>query len=188
MALGLVSSDSFSGLRALLLDAVGERNRWACRKRIDARVRHRGRWPLALLRRHQPAERPSGYIFEHDPDTVEAIVNVLLRRYGVVFWRLLQREAAWLPPWRDLLRVLRRLEARGDLRGGRFVAGISGEQFALPEAVSALRDARRTPPQQTLVSVSGADPLNLAGILLPGPKVLLDNNRLLYRDGAASPR
>jgi ATP-dependent Lhr-like helicase len=185
VALGLVSSDSFSGLRALLTPSEK-------RKPLGGRKRHRrsafgiedaGRW--ALLRRTQPAERPSGY-FEHDPDTVEAIVHVLLRRYGVVFWRLLQREAAWLPPWRDLLRVLRRLEARGDLRGGRFVAGISGEQFALPEAVSALRDARRTPPQQTLVSVSGADPLNLAGILLPGPKVpALTNNRLLYRDGAA---
>ena len=78
-------------------------------------------------------------------------MHALLRRYGVVFWKLLQREAAWLPPWRDLLRVLRRLEARGDIRGGRFVAGISGEQFALPEAVPALRETRRAPAQQTLV-------------------------------------
>ena len=71
-------------------------------------------------------------------------MHALLRRYGVVFWQLLQREAAWLPPWRDLLRVLRRLEARGDIRGGRFVAGVSGEQFALPEAVQcAARSAPR---------------------------------------------
>ncbi len=76
---------------------------------------------------------------------VEHVVHALLRRYGVVFWRMLQREAAWLPPWRDLLRVLRRLEARGDIRGGRFVAGVSGEQFALPEAVKMLRDTRRAP-------------------------------------------
>ena len=76
-------------------------------------------------------------------------MHALLRRYGVVFWKLLQREAAWLPPWRDLLRVLRRLEARGDIRGGRFVAGVSGEQFALPEAVKALRDARRAPTRQS---------------------------------------
>ena len=77
---------------------------------------------------------------------VEHIVDTLLRRYGVVFWRLLEREAAWLPPWRDLLRVLRRLEARGDIRGGRFVAGISGEQFALPEAVELLRETRARRP------------------------------------------
>ncbi len=70
----------------------------------------------------------------------------LLRRYGVVFWRLLEREADWLPPWRDLLRVFHRLEARGEIRGGRFVAGLAGEQFALPEAVPLLRDMRNHPP------------------------------------------
>ena len=79
------------------------------------------------------------------PEAVEHIARTLLRRYGVVFWRLLEREAAWLPPWRDLLRVYRRLEARGEIRGGRFVAGFSGEQFALPEAVGALREVRRKP-------------------------------------------
>jgi ATP-dependent helicase Lhr and Lhr-like helicase len=121
---------------------------------------------------------------ELDQETIEHIVHVLLRRYGVVFWRVLQREAAWLPPWRDLLRVLRRLEARGDIRGGRFVAGISGEQFALPEAVAALRETRRAPVAQTLVSISAADPLNLVGVVVPGPKVpALTNNRVLYRDG-----
>ena len=108
----------------------------------------------------------------------------LLRRYGVVFWRLLEREAAWLPPWRDLLRVYRRLEARGEIRGGRFVAGFSGEQFALPEAIGMLRETRRKPASDAWVSVSGADPLNLAGILTPGPKLAaLTGNRLLYRDG-----
>ncbi len=96
----------------------------------------------------------------------------MLRRYGVVFWRLIEREAAWLPPWRDLLRVYRRLEARGEIRGGRFVAGVPGEQFALPEAVGLLREARRKPQNGTLISLSGADPLNLAGILTPGPPAL----------------
>ncbi len=184
VALGLVSSDSFSGLRALLTPSEK-------RKPLSGRKRHRrsvfgiedaGRW--ALLRRPALPEAADGF-FERDAETVEGIVHALLRRYGVVFWKLLQREAAWLPTWRDLLRVLRRLEARGDIRGGRFVAGISGEQFALPEAIPALREARRTPAQQTLVSVSGADPLNLAGILLPGLKVpALTGNRVLYRDGA----
>ena len=109
----------------------------------------------------------------------------MLRRYGVIFWRMLQREAAWLPPWRELLHVLRRLEARGDIRGGRFVAGVSGEQFATPEAVTALRDTRRAAMTGELVAVSGADPLNLVGVLLPGAKVpALTGNRIVFRDGA----
>jgi ATP-dependent Lhr-like helicase len=107
-----------------------------------------------------------------------------LRRYGVVFWRLIEREAPWLPPWRDLLRVYRKLESRGEIRGGRFVAGFSGEQFALPEAIGALRETRRQPDTGSWVAVSGADPLNLAGILTPGPKIpALAGNRVLYRDG-----
>jgi ATP-dependent Lhr-like helicase len=115
---------------------------------------------------------------------VEHLARALLRRYGVVFWRLLEHEAAWLPPWRDLLRVYRRLEARGEIRGGRFVAGFSGEQFALPDAVGMLREVRRKPASDAWVSLSGADPLNLAGILTPGPKLpALTRNRLLYRDG-----
>jgi ATP-dependent Lhr-like helicase len=101
-----------------------------------------------------------------------------------VFWRVLQREASWLPPWRELLRVLRRLEARGDIRGGRFVDGFSGEQFALPEAVEAVRAARRAPRSGALVSVSGADPANLVGIVTPGERVpAIASNRVLYRDG-----
>jgi hypothetical protein len=104
-----------------------------------------------------------------------------LARYGVVFWRLLAREADWLPPWRDLLRVYRRLEARGDVRGGRFVAGFSGEQYALPEAIGTLREVRRQQAQDAWVSLSGADPLNLAGILTPGPRLAaLTGNRLLH--------
>jgi ATP-dependent Lhr-like helicase len=115
---------------------------------------------------------------------VEHVARRLLLRYGVVFWRLLEREADWLPPWRDLLRVYRRLEARGEIRGGRFVAGFSGEQFALPDAVGALREVRRKPAAEAWVSVSGADPLNLVGILTPGPRLAaLTGNRLLYRDG-----
>ena len=103
-----------------------------------------------------------------------------------VFWRLIEREADWLPPWRELLRVFRRLESRGEIRGGRFVAGFSGEQFALPDAVGLLRETRRRPASGAFVSISGADPLNLVGILTPGLKLAaLTGNRLLYRERAA---
>jgi ATP-dependent Lhr-like helicase len=134
-----------------------------------------GRW--ALPRRAPPLP-------EVKPAAVEHLARTLLLRYGVVFWRLIEREAPWLPPWRDLLRVYRRLEARGEIRGGRFVAGFSGEQFALPDAVGMLREIRRKPPSDDWISLSGADPLNLAGILTPGPKLAaLTGNRLLYCDG-----
>ncbi len=116
--------------------------------------------------------------------TIEHVACTLLRRYGVVFWRLLAREGEWLPPWRELLRVYRRLEAREEIRGGRFVAGFSGEQYALPEAVGLLREVRRRPAPNKWISLSGADPLNLIGILTPGPKLAaLAGNRLLFRDG-----
>ena len=108
----------------------------------------------------------------------------LLRRYGVVFWRLLEREADWLPSWRELLRTFHRLEARGEIRGGRFVSGLAGEQFALPEAIPVLREIRKRPLDGSLISLSGVDPLNLVGTLLPGSKVpALVGNRLVYRDG-----
>ncbi|PYY66151.1 ATP-dependent DNA helicase, partial [Pseudomonas jessenii] len=117
-------------------------------------------------------------------DTLEHIAMTLLRRYGVVFWRLLEREADWLPSWRELLRTFHRLEARGEIRGGRFVSGLAGEQFALPEAIPLLREVRRRPHDGSLVAVCGVDPLNLAGTLLPGVKVpALASNRLVYRDG-----
>jgi ATP-dependent Lhr-like helicase len=171
VALGIVTSDSFAGLRALLRKpASGGRRRTTMFAMESA-----GRW--ALARRPQPQ-------MQARPEAVEHLARTLLLRYGVVFWRLIEREAPWLPPWRDLLRVYRRLEARGEVRGGRFVAGFSGEQFALAEAVGMLREVRRKPPSGSWVSLSGADPLNLVGILTPGPKLAaLTGNRLLYRDG-----
>ena len=88
-------------------------------------------------------------------------------------------------PWRVLLRIYHRLEARGDIRGGRFVGGISGEQFALPEAIGMLRSIRRAGAQESLISVSAADPLNLVGIILPGNRITAHtSNRVLYQDGA----
>ena len=113
---------------------------------------------------------------------VEHIARVLLRRYGVVFRKLLEREDG-LPPWRDLYYVLRRLEARGEVRGGRFVSGFSGEQFALPEAATALRKVAVAPGKER-ACISAVDPLNLVGILTPGEKVpRLPGNRLLFENG-----
>jgi len=171
VALGLVNSDSFAGLRALLMPS-DKRSRHRRRRPIFG-MADAGRWALA----RRGVTRPANEIIEH-------IAHALLRRYGVVFWRMLEREAAWLPPWRDLLRVYRRLEARGEIRGGRFVAGFAGEQFALPDAIGLLREVRRKPAAGVWVSLSGADPLNLVGILTPGPKLAgLMANRVLYRDG-----
>jgi len=182
VAVGLVNSDSFSGLRVLLMpsgrrgarpNSYGGRHkrRLALFGMADA-----GRW--ALVR------RPTADSKERKDEAVEQIVRTLLRRWGVVFWKLLTREADWLPPWRDILSCCRRLEARGEIRGGRFVAGFSGEQFAIPEAIGLLRDVRRKPPTGQYVSLSAADPLNLVGILTPGPRLSsLAGNRLLYRDG-----
>jgi ATP-dependent helicase Lhr and Lhr-like helicase len=176
VALGIVNSDSFAGLRALLVPADRRGRRAGGRRRSTIfDIRDAGRW--ALARRAPPQKQAR-------PEAVEHLARTLLLRYGVVFWRVLEREAPWLPPWRDLLRVYRRLEARGEIRGGRFVAGFSGEQFALPDAVGMLREVRRKPVSGNWVSLSGADPLNLAGILTPGPKLAaLTGNRLLYRDG-----
>ncbi|HEV2185697.1 MAG TPA: DEAD/DEAH box helicase [Stellaceae bacterium] len=176
VALGLVTSDSFVGLRALLApSASGSQRR---RRAISFAMEGAGRW--ALARRPRPSDgaaRDAGEAAEH-------LARTLLRRYGVVSWRLIEREAALLPPWRDLLRVYRRLEARGEVRGGRFVAGFAGEQFALPEAVGALRETRRKAHTGAFISLSGADPLNLVGILTPGSRLSsLTVNRVLYRDG-----
>jgi ATP-dependent Lhr-like helicase len=116
-------------------------------------------------------------------DLVERLARQLLARYGVVARRVLAREAP-LAPWRDLLRALWRLEMRGEVRGGRFVQGLAGEQFALPEAVDRLRAVRRKEPDGRLIAVSAGDPLNLAGILTPGERVAaLPGNRVVYKDG-----
>jgi ATP-dependent Lhr-like helicase len=180
VAAGLVNSDGYSGLRALLLPADRRKPVAGGRRRRTALfgVEDAGRW--ALIRR---AGATSGPL---PRETVEQIARTLLRRYGVVFWRLLAREAEWLPPWRDLLMACRRLEARGEIRGGRFVAGFSGEQFALPEAVGVLRSVRNEEKAGRLTVVNGADPLNLVGVLVPGARVpALYGNRVLYRDGVA---
>ena len=178
VANGVVVSDSFAGLRALL--TPGSRKTQAA-----ARRKHRqpvyemasaGRWSI-LQRNNTPPNT-------NDQALIEEVAWALLKRYGVVFKRLLEREGMALP-WRVLLRFYHRLEARGEIRGGRFVAGISGEQFALPEAIGMLRAIRRAGAQESLISVSAADPLNLVGIIIPGPRITAHtSNRILYQDGA----
>jgi ATP-dependent Lhr-like helicase len=170
---GLVTADSFSGLRALL--APSEKHRKRSRRRgSDVGVDTAGRW--ALLHGEAQADADA---------RVETIGRVLLARYGVVFRALLAREPR-LPTWRELAAVYRRLEARGEIRGGRFVSGFGGEQFALPDAVGRLRAVRKQDRNGELVALSGADPLNLVGIVTPEARVpAITPNRVLFRDGLA---
>ncbi|MGH6646601.1 DEAD/DEAH box helicase [Aquabacterium sp.] len=186
VARGRVSCDSFAGLRALMVPASKRPSNHSSGR---SRHRHRplfgiedaGRWSLV---RQQPRPDGEGGALVPAPEDLEHLVRTLLRRHGVLAWRLLEREAAWLPKWRELVRVCRRLEARGELRGGRFIAGLSGEQFALPEAVARMREVRRQPPDAGLVCLAAADPANLLGTVLPGPKLpRTAGSRVLYRDG-----
>ena len=184
VATGLVNADSFAGMRAMLLPANKRSSNDKRRRRgAGPTMEEAGRW--AVVRRSE-AEVAAGRKPRTAPETLEYVAMTLLRRYGVMFWRLLEREAGWLPSWRELLPVYHRLEARGEIRGGRFVAGFSGEQFALPEAIPLLREVRRRAQDGSLVCISGVDPLNLCGTLLPGEKVpALAGNRILFRDGLA---
>ncbi len=181
VAAGRITSDGFSGLRTLLPNSSrrggGPRYRWYSRwSKKSAPRTGTGRW--SLLAAHAPPP---------DEERTELVARQLVRRYGVVFRDLLLREPH-LPPWRELLRVYRRLEMRGELRGGRLVAGFVGEQFALPEAIDGLRAARRQSTLSTgagdLVRIAACDPLNLVGILTPGPRVPATlANTVCYRDG-----
>jgi ATP-dependent Lhr-like helicase len=178
VAAGLVSADSFGGLRALLLPLDSKRKLAARGRRVAMfGLEEAGRW--SLLRPIEGVADPAT-----DPEQVEQVAWRLLQRYGVVFRRILTREAPWLPPWHALLRVLRRLETQGHVRGGRFVAGVTGEQYALPDAIPAMRGLRQKPGDGALVSLCAADPLNLLGIVTPGERLAaLPANRLLLRDG-----
>lgn len=178
VANGLVTSDSFAGLRALITPSAKRASFSRPRRRGRASVDAGGRWSLL------DEELSSGTDFSDE--AAERIAFALLDRYGVVFRQLLQRESRRLPPWRQLWRIFRRLEARGEVRGGRFVSGFAGEQFAWPDAIDALRRVRRDGRSDTgrQALIAAADPLNLAGIVTPGTRVpATTRNRLLYRDG-----
>jgi ATP-dependent Lhr-like helicase len=164
VAAGRVASDGFAGLRALVRASSG---------RAASRASSAGRWSLL----------PSGEGQISRDAALETQAWALLARYGVVCRRLLEREAN-VAPWRELSRMYRWLEARGEIRGGRFVTGTSGEQFALPQAVDRLREIRRTPRDGRLVAISAADPLNLTGIVTVGERIrAVAPFLVVYRDG-----
>jgi ATP-dependent Lhr-like helicase len=199
VAQGQATADGFTSLRLLidrnkgetksLFDAKGAAakiasSRWRStlkksRKRDSSRGAHAHLSVAAAAGRWSLLEQPDA----QDCD-VMSYARQLLSRYGVVFRDLLVRESA-LPPWRDILQCLRRLEARGEIRGGRFVNGFVGEQFALPEAVTALRALRLSKASAPeIVTLAATDPLNLVGITSPGSKVpAVMGNKVLYRDG-----
>jgi ATP-dependent Lhr-like helicase len=178
IAAGLVTADGFDNLRAL----IDPRRRRAEGRERSRRPRHAaGRW--SLLR---PGKMFSA-LPQRSPDAQSAlaghIAGQLLRRYGVVFRDLLAREVL-VQSWRDLLVVYRRMELKGEVRGGRFISGFIGEQFALPEAVEALRAIKRSAAGGTEVKLSACDPLNLNGVILPGPRVAaVPSTFIVFKDG-----
>jgi ATP-dependent Lhr-like helicase len=166
---GLVTADGFDNLRAL----IDPRRRTGQGAGRNSRPRHAaGRWSLLF-----PVEAANR------PEAIDATCRMLLNRYGIVFRELLAREAL-LPKWRELTQAFRRMEDRGEVRGGRFVHGFIGEQFALPVAVESMRALRKQPPGGETITLSAADPLNLVGIILPGERVpAISGKSVTYRDG-----
>ena len=171
---GMITSDSFSGLRALLVPLKYKAGRKKGNKQIFT-MDQAGRWTMIDKSKSEQEDDHQHYL--------EQMCMVLLRRYGVLFRKIADKEQL-APSWRELVRVLRVMEARGVIRGGRFVDGVWGEQFALPEALTALRKVKKEPGDNELVTVSASDPLNLTGIITPGRKVpAYYSNRILYKNG-----
>jgi ATP-dependent Lhr-like helicase len=179
VAWGLVSADGFQGLRQLSGKAAHSGRRRSSEPSYVAGgfftgSGPAGRWAVVPDVQLEP---------DRYDELAESVARILLQRYGVVFRDLWARESFSLP-WRDVLRALQRLEARGMVRGGRFVTGPSGEQYALPEAVDALRRVRRSERNGERVWVSAIDPLNLAGVILPGERIAAQSGRgILFVDG-----
>ena len=201
VAIGCLTSDGFRGLRTLLhsqsssthasaatLGNMEKSGRWSYLNRSRSNPVTGESQPFAtrlrgnLLSQVEKPARPSQH--RHTESSgLESLARVLLKRYGVVFRKLADRENG-MPPWRDLIRSFRTLEARGEIRGGRFVEGVYGEQFALPEALPGLRAVRKQVKQGKLLSISAADPANLQGILTTGPRIpATRKNRILFQDG-----
>ena len=174
---GVVSGDGVAGLRQLLHGGARQRRRQQRMRRLTGVRAHGRSLPVGRWSLWRPAGEMSG------AEREEAIARQLLRRYGVVFRDLLARERI-APPWRVLVQVYRRWEAQGQIRGGRFVAGLTGEQFAMPEAVETLRAVRRTPEDPAAVVIASADPLNLVGVILPGARVpVASGQAIAFKNG-----
>jgi len=192
VARGLVTADAFSAVRALL----SARDRWRTRtvRRPSGRLARRrapagtgigeGRW--SLLPGPEVLGAPvvgDGVLAPGNEDLAESVAHQLLLRWGVVAWEIWRRES-FTVPWREVVWALRRMEARGLALGGRFVAGLSGEQYALPEAVEELQRVHRSAPDGEQLVVAGADPLNMTGTILGGTRVpTRRHQRVVYRDG-----
>jgi ATP-dependent Lhr-like helicase len=197
---GRITGDGFSGLRALLSATQtrgGVRTRWHARwSRRTGGAIGAGRWSLLRAglgqreqqERNEPTDEAARQEAAHRAESrTEALARQYVKRYGVVFRDLLAREAH-APAWRDLVRIYRRLEMSGELRGGRLVGGFVGEQFAAPEAVTALRATRREERRGEIVRLSACDPLNLVGIVTPGPRAQATlAGTVVYRDGVPLP-
>jgi ATP-dependent helicase Lhr and Lhr-like helicase len=166
---GMITADGFDNIRAL----IDPKRRSGQGRGHSSRPRHSvGRW--SLLYASEPADRAR---------VAEATCWMLLRRYGVVFREMIARETI-LPRWRELLIAFRRLEDQAQIRGGRFVSGFLGEQFALPVAVESLRAGARQPASGEVVTLAAADPLNLVGIVIPGERVSSASGKTItLRDG-----
>ncbi len=170
---GVITSDSFTGLRALLIPDkyLNEKRR---SKKMLFSLQQAGRWWKINPEQEQQ---------DNHEETIERIAMMLLKRYGIVFRKLAEKEKL-LPHWRDLLRFYRRMEARGEIRGGRFIDGFWGEQFALPEAVARLRSIRNEEKDGKFVVISASDPLNLTGVITPGKRIpSIYSNRIMYCNG-----
>ena len=187
-AYGLVTSDSYAGLRALITPeskrpgyARGKRRR--TRTSIMNTIDAAGRWLAILAPAGNPDHPAPGAWPGTDENTLTGVVDTLLKRYGVLFRKVLERESD-LPPWRELLYTCRRMEARGEIRGGYFVEGCSGEQFARAEAIALLRKQKNETRELPPVVISATDPLNLIGSLLPGERIpAVHTNRILFKNG-----
>jgi ATP-dependent helicase Lhr and Lhr-like helicase len=178
-----VTADGFAALRALLAGRRPSADRqWHPRRGLRRGAAGHaaaggGRWSLL----------PAVGVVDDRDELAEAVAEQLLARWGVVFRDVIARETLAVP-WRDVLWALRRMEARGTARGGRFVTGFTGEQYALPEAVDQLRAVRRAPRTGETIHVSATDPLNLVGIILPGLRVpAVRTNTVTYVDGLSVP-
>jgi ATP-dependent Lhr-like helicase len=180
VAAGLVTADGFDSLRML----INPRRKHTSGTRSRAK-QAAGRW--SLFRALDQEELTGAQAVVRREAEVESACRMLLARYGVVFRDLVERETT-VPRWRELLGLLRRLEARGEVRGGRFVSGFGGEQFALPAALESLREARRSGIKIESVTIAAADPLNLIGIVVPGERVAaVAGNRVTFDESVLRP-